>query len=142
MEPTAKPRTTTLETTHIVRTPGICGGKPRIDGHRIKVEHIAICHERMGMSPDEIVTCHPTINLAQVLIQAEDEQQSAFGLAENRVIFTHDAEFLRLQAAEVQHAGVVYRAKDTLSLGEMIKRLVLIWEVYEPHELVNHVEFI
>ena len=50
----------------IVRTPGACGGKPRIDGHRIKVEHIAMCYERMGMSPDEIVTRHPTINLAQV----------------------------------------------------------------------------
>ena len=47
-------------------TPGTCGGKPRIDGHRIKVEHIAVCYERMGMSPDEIVTSHPTINLAQV----------------------------------------------------------------------------
>ncbi len=50
----------------IVRTPGTCGGKPRIDGHRIKVEHIAICYERMGMSPDEIVSAHPTISLAQV----------------------------------------------------------------------------
>jgi uncharacterized protein (DUF433 family) len=66
MEPTTIPRTETLETTHIVRTPGVCGGKPRIEGHRIKVEHIAVCYERMGMSPDEIVTSHPTISLAQV----------------------------------------------------------------------------
>src|SRR5580700_4064117 len=66
MEPTTISPSETLETTHIVRTPGTCGGKPRIDGHRIKVEHIAICHERMGMSPDEIVTSHPTITLAQV----------------------------------------------------------------------------
>jgi uncharacterized protein (DUF433 family) len=67
MEPTAsEPRTTILEMPRIVRTPGTCGGKPRIDGHRIKVEHIAICHERMGMSPDEIVSAHPTITLAQV----------------------------------------------------------------------------
>lgn len=66
MEPTAAPQTQVLDTPRIVRTPGTCGGKPRIDGHRIKVEHIAICHERMGMSPDEIVTSHPTITLAQV----------------------------------------------------------------------------
>ncbi len=50
----------------IVSTPGTCGGKPRIDGHRIKVEQITVCYERMGMSPDEIVTSHPTISLAQV----------------------------------------------------------------------------
>jgi uncharacterized protein (DUF433 family) len=66
MEPLALPATETLETPRIVRTPGVCGGKPRIDEHRIKVEHIAICHERMGMSPDEIVSGHPTISLGQV----------------------------------------------------------------------------
>ena len=66
MEPKATPETQILQTPSIVRTPGICGGKPRIDGHRIKVEHIAVCHERMGMSPDEIVNSHPTITLAQV----------------------------------------------------------------------------
>jgi uncharacterized protein (DUF433 family) len=67
MGPTAdRPQTETLEGPRIVRTPGTCGGKPRIDGHRIKVEHIAICSERMGMTPDEIVSAHPTMSLAQV----------------------------------------------------------------------------
>jgi len=76
------------------------------------------------------------------LLEAEDEEQAAYGLAENRVVFTHDADFLRLQAAGLPHAGIVYRAKDSLSLGEMIKRLVLIWEIYEPGEMANHVEFL
>ena len=67
MEPLAAIEPTeTLEIPRIVRTPGTCGGKPRIDGHRIKVEHIAVCYERLGMSPDEIVDEHPTITLAQV----------------------------------------------------------------------------
>ncbi|MDJ0691375.1 MAG: DUF433 domain-containing protein [Xenococcaceae cyanobacterium MO_188.B32] len=51
---------------HIEITPGICGGKPRIAGHRIKVQDIVIWHERMGMSPDEIIYHHPTISLADV----------------------------------------------------------------------------
>src|SRR4051794_31609678 len=50
----------------IVSTPGTCAGKPRIDGHRITVEDVAIWHERMGMSPDEIVSGHPSITLADV----------------------------------------------------------------------------
>src|SRR5205807_8427847 len=41
---------------HIEVTPGIAGGKPRIAGHRITVQNIAIWHERMGKSPDEIAT--------------------------------------------------------------------------------------
>jgi len=39
---------------HIEVTPGIAGGKPRITGHRITVQDIAIWHERLGRSPDEI----------------------------------------------------------------------------------------
>jgi uncharacterized protein (DUF433 family) len=55
-----------LITEHIEITPGVCGGKPRIVGHRIKVQDIAIWHERMGMSPDEIVSNYPSISLSDV----------------------------------------------------------------------------
>lgn len=53
-------------TEHIEITPGICGGKPRIAGHRIKVQDIVIWHEKMAMSPDEIVSEYPSINLSDV----------------------------------------------------------------------------
>ncbi len=39
---------------HIETTPGVCGGRPRIAGHRITVQNIVIWHDRMGRSPDEI----------------------------------------------------------------------------------------
>lgn len=51
---------------HIEATPGICGGKPRISGHRIRVQDIVLAHQRQGMSPDEIVSAYPTITLADV----------------------------------------------------------------------------
>lgn len=51
---------------HIEITPGICAGKPRIAGHRIKVQDVVIWHERMGLSPDEIVSQYPGITLADV----------------------------------------------------------------------------
>ena len=53
-------------TEHIEITPGVCGGKPRIAGHRIKVQDIVIWYERMGMSPDEIVSQYPSITLSDV----------------------------------------------------------------------------
>ncbi len=40
---------------HIVATPGTCGGKPRIVGHRIRVQDIAILHEDCGYLPDEVM---------------------------------------------------------------------------------------
>ncbi|HVC94580.1 MAG TPA: DUF433 domain-containing protein [Pirellulales bacterium] len=51
---------------HIEITPGICGGKPRIAGHRIRVQDVVVWHERMGMSPDEIVIHYPSITRADV----------------------------------------------------------------------------
>jgi uncharacterized protein (DUF433 family) len=50
----------------IVRTEGVRGGKPRLAGHRITVSDIAIWHERMGMSPDEIASEHPSLILSDV----------------------------------------------------------------------------
>lgn len=41
---------------HIEITPGVCGGKPRIAGRRITVAQIAIWHDRMAKSADEIAT--------------------------------------------------------------------------------------
>lgn len=43
---------------HIETTPGICGGKPRIAGHRITVQQIVIWHDRMNKGADEIATEH------------------------------------------------------------------------------------
>jgi uncharacterized protein (DUF433 family) len=50
----------------IVSTPGVRSGQPRIDGHRITVADVAIWHERMGLSPDEIVSSRPSITLSDV----------------------------------------------------------------------------
>ena len=51
---------------HIEITPGTCDGKPRIAGHRIRVQDIVVWHERLGLSPDEIVLHYPMITLADV----------------------------------------------------------------------------
>jgi uncharacterized protein (DUF433 family) len=51
---------------HIVATPDTCGGKPRIAGSRIQVKHVAIMHERQGMSPEEIVSEFPHLTFAGV----------------------------------------------------------------------------
>lgn len=48
----------------LVPTPG--GPKARIAGHRIRVQDVVVWHERLGMSPDEIVHHFPTITLADV----------------------------------------------------------------------------
>ena len=50
---------------HIEATPGVAGGKPRLAGHRITVQNIAIWHERMGISADQIAAEY-ALDLADV----------------------------------------------------------------------------
>jgi uncharacterized protein (DUF433 family) len=50
---------------HIEITPGVAGGKPRIAGHRITIQNIAIWHQRLGRSADEIAADH-NLTLAEV----------------------------------------------------------------------------
>jgi uncharacterized protein (DUF433 family) len=51
---------------HIEIVEGAGGPKPRIKGSRIRVQDVAIWHEKMGMSPDEIVQEYPQLTLADV----------------------------------------------------------------------------
>src|SRR5271167_2718495 len=68
----ATPETAPPETTipvvgeYIAVKPGFCGGKAHIIGHRIKVQHIAVWRERMGMTPEEIVVTYPSLSLPAV----------------------------------------------------------------------------
>jgi uncharacterized protein (DUF433 family) len=51
---------------HITKTPGICGGRACIAGHRIRVLDIVVWHERRAYWPDEIVDMFRGITLADV----------------------------------------------------------------------------
>lgn len=57
---------TTVSKEHITKTPGICGGKACIAGHRIRVMDIVGWHDHGGWSPARIVEEFPGITLADV----------------------------------------------------------------------------
>jgi predicted nuclease of predicted toxin-antitoxin system len=76
------------------------------------------------------------------LIASSDEVQLAFSLSPGRVIFTQDDDFLRLHQVGVAHASIVYRRQSTRSIGEILRGLVLIWELLEPEEMFGRVEFL
>ena len=50
---------------HIEVTPDTCTGKPRIAGHRIRVQDVVLWNEE-GRSVDEIVADFPQLSLADV----------------------------------------------------------------------------
>jgi uncharacterized protein (DUF433 family) len=49
----------------LVRTPGTCGGRIRIDGTRITVHRIATLYKQ-GLSAEEMIVTYPHLSLGQV----------------------------------------------------------------------------
>ena len=76
------------------------------------------------------------------LLHAEDEDHIAFCVASGRVVFTQDQDFLRHHAAGIEHRGIAFCYQQSRSIGQIIAGLLLIWEVYEPEEMANRVEFL
>jgi predicted nuclease of predicted toxin-antitoxin system len=70
-----------------------------------------------------------------------DEQQIEVATRKQAIIFTHDADFLRI-ASHKQHPGIVYVHLQKLSAGECIKRLKVIAETKSPEEMRNRIIFL
>lgn len=51
--------------TLIIRTPGTCGGRPRIAGSRITVQHVLL-EIRAGATPEEILADKPHLTLGGI----------------------------------------------------------------------------
>ena len=76
------------------------------------------------------------------LLGASDEEQVAFALVQGRVIFTHDADFLRIHRRGAEHAGIVYCHQGRRTIGEIVLALVKVWEFQTDQSMYRHVEFI
>jgi len=75
------------------------------------------------------------------LLGASDEKHLKRASAEGRVVFTQDEDFLRLHASGVEHAGIVYTSKEA-SIRNIIYGLMLVFEILEPDDMTNHVEYL
>src|SRR5713226_7759268 len=76
------------------------------------------------------VTTTPEANL----LGASDEEQLRFAVSQQRALFTQDKHFLRLAGQGTEHSGVLYCRQQTRSVGDIVRALVHVWEVYEPDE--------
>ncbi|MDJ1183326.1 DUF5615 family PIN-like protein [Roseofilum casamattae] len=83
-----------------------------------------------------------TTSFQAELMGGSDEEHIEFALEQRRVIFTQDADFLRLDNAGRNHAGIVYCQQNNRSIGEIVRSLILIWEYLDSEEIYGKIEFI
>jgi hypothetical protein len=63
-------------------------------------------------------------------------------MQEQRVILTHDADYLRAAAAGHPHAGILYCSTGARSVGELVRYLCLIHDCMTVEERQGRIEFI
>ncbi len=75
-------------------------------------------------------------------LSTPDSDQLAFAThQENRVLVTMDDDFLTLHAQGVRHAGIAYIAQNRkVTIGELIQRLQLVFEILEAGDIRGRVE--
>jgi uncharacterized protein with PIN domain len=76
------------------------------------------------------------------LLNSSDERQIGFALAEDRVLVTHDDDFLSRAKLGAAHAGIAYCHPESRSIGQIIAALMLIGDCLTPDDMRNHVEFL
>lgn len=84
------------------------------------------------------VTTTPEENMIGKL----DEEQLVFAISQKRVFFTQDTDFLRLQHQGISHYGIAYCQQKSKSIGEIVQGLVLIWQILEVDEMMDHLEYL
>ena len=76
------------------------------------------------------------------LLGADDRDHAAFALRENRVVLTHDADFLRLASAGFDHGGILYCPPQRRSVGYLVRYLFQVAQTMTPEEFRGRVDFV
>jgi predicted nuclease of predicted toxin-antitoxin system len=76
------------------------------------------------------------------LLGVADDKQLEYATAEKRVIVSQDTDFLRIAHSGIETPGIVFFRAQQRSIGDIIRGLLLIWEVYEPDDMKNRVEYL
>jgi hypothetical protein len=83
-----------------------------------------------------------TISNEAGLVGANDHEQIAFALVENRVLVTHDDDFLRLHSEGVSHSGIAYCKPNHRTIGQIVLRLAALGRQRTAEDVAGTVEFL
>ena len=76
------------------------------------------------------------------LLSAPDVEHLAFCFEHRRVVFTNDADFLRIDSRGDEHFGFVYCAPQARSIGQIVRCLCLMHDCLDDNEMRGKVEYL
>lgn len=75
-------------------------------------------------------------------LSAADGDHLRWCLAESRIVFTNDVDYLALHANGHEHAGIVWSREQKYTIGEMIDLLELLAFMYYPDDFASRLEYL
>lgn len=76
------------------------------------------------------------------LLSQSDMVQLEFARTQERILVTHDDDFLILNTQGINHSGIAYCQKNAKPIGYIIRMLILLYEVAAPEEMKGRVEYL
>lgn len=76
------------------------------------------------------------------LVGEDDEVHWQLVTTEQRVLVTNDSDFLSFHDRGRPHWGIAYCRQQSRTVGQLIRALELIWEILEPIDMQDRVEFL
>jgi len=76
------------------------------------------------------------------LLAATDEKQLVYAHRKQRVLVTHDFDFLRPHLADREHSGIAYCHRDKYSVGDLLQMLLLLHACESGEDMLGKVEFL
>jgi len=84
-----------------------------------------------------------TTTASAMLVGASDEKQLVYAATEQRVMVTHDRDFLRSSNVSATHTGIVYCHQDKYSVvGALLQMLLLLHACESRESMAQRVEFL
>jgi len=83
-----------------------------------------------------------TTAVQQRFLGKSDEAHLVLGRLQSRVIVTDDTDFLIAGAKSSDHGGIVFCRRMRHTLGEIIRFLILVHQVYTAEEMKGRIEFL
>jgi predicted nuclease of predicted toxin-antitoxin system len=83
-----------------------------------------------------------TTTVESGLRSADDHAHLEYAMEHNRVIVTDDPDFLHIAGSHSDHPGIVICHRRLRSTREIIRGLILVYEVLTPEEMRGRVEFL
>lgn len=63
-------------------------------------------------------------------------------IAEGRVLYTHDADYIGMYTGGTDHLGIIFGQQQRHGVGDWVKFLELVYSVYTANETKNRLEYV